>query len=51
MTSFHQIANFSINLTGKWVENCHKSCGLKSYGLNVLKVGGNVFKCCGILKY
>jgi hypothetical protein len=61
MTSFHQILNTSIDLNKKWVENCHKSCGLNvltSRHIDIMqfvciggKVGGNVLKCCGILKY
>jgi hypothetical protein len=61
MTSFHQKPNFSIDLITKCVENCHKSCGLnvlKSWHIEIMqfvciggKVGGNVLKCCGILKF
>jgi hypothetical protein len=40
MTSFHQIPNFSIDLTTKWVENYHKSCGL-----NVLRAHINYAIC------
>jgi hypothetical protein len=61
MTSFHQIAKFSINLTAKWVKNCRKSCSLnvlRAWHIEITqfvciggKVNGNVLKCCSILKY
>jgi hypothetical protein len=61
MISFHQIPKFYIDLTTKWEENCHKSCGLnvlRSWHIEIMKfvciggkVSGNVLKCCGILKY
>jgi hypothetical protein len=61
MISFRQIPKFSIDLTTKWVENCYKSCGLnvlRSWHIESMqficiggRVGGNVLKCYGILKY
>jgi len=61
MTYFHYIPKFSIDLTVKWVENCHKSCGLnvlRAWHVEIMHfvcIGGNVGgifkKHCGILKY
>ncbi len=61
MTSFHQILKISIDLTTKWIENSYKSCGLnvlRAWHIEIMqfvctgeKVGQNVLKRCGILKY